>query len=134
MDKTRARRFVVLLSAAWLAGVAAPVAAERIASKAEAPAAAERIVAKAESRSASRATDHARVSDAVARDEVAGALAAQGLTAEGVEERLVRLSDEDLRRLAANLDQVQAAGTQVPDYIWILLGIFLAVTILAVIF
>jgi hypothetical protein len=120
MDRTRARRFVVLLSAAWLAGVAAPAAAERIASKAEAPA-------------ESRAADLARVRDAVARDQVAQALAAHGLTAREVEERLVRLSADDLRRLAVNLDQVQAAG-QVPNYIWILLGILLAVTIVAAVF
>jgi hypothetical protein len=110
----------LLLSAAWLAGVAAPAAAERIASKAEAPA-------------ESRAADLARVSDAVAREPVAQALAAHGLTAQQIEERLVRLSDDDLQRLAANLDQVQAAGN-VPNYIWILLGIFLAVSILAVVF
>ena len=74
-----------------------------------------------------------RVSDVVARDHVAQALAAHGLTAQQIEERLVRLSDDDLHRLAANLDQVQAAGN-VPNYIWILLGIFLAVSILAIVF
>ena len=120
MDRTLARRFVLPLSLAWLAGVAAPVAAERIASKAEAPA-------------ASRAADLARVSDLVARDHVAQALAAHGLSAPQIEERLVRLSDDDLHRLAANLDQVQAAGN-VPNYIWILLGILLAVTIVVTVF
>ena len=119
MDGTQARGLVVLLSAAWLAGVAAPAAAERIASKAD-PA-------------ASRAAGLARVSDVVARDNVAQALAAHGLTAQQIEERLVRLSDDDLHRLAANLDQVQAAGN-VPNYIWILLGILLAVTIVAAVF
>jgi len=73
------------------------------------------------------------VSDLVARDEVAQALAAHGLTPQEVEQRLGRLSDEDLSRLAANLDQVQAAGS-VPEYIWILLAIFLAVSILLMIF
>jgi len=120
MDRTQARGLVVLLSAAWLAVVAPPAAAERIASKAEAP-------------DASRAGDLAHVSDVVARDHVAQALAAHGLTAQQIEERLVRLSDDDLHRLAANLDQVQAAGN-VPNYIWILLGILLAVTIVAAVF
>jgi len=120
MDVRQSRRLVFTLSVAFLLGWALPAAAERIASRAESPA-------------AGRAADLARVSDVVARDEVAQALAAHGLTAEEVENRLVRLSDEDLRRLAANLDQVQAAGN-VPNYIWILLGIFLAVSILAMIF
>lgn len=120
MDRTGARRFFLLLSLAWISGLAAPVAAERIASKAE-------------STSASRAADLARVSDLVARDQVAQALAAHGLSAPQIEERLVRLSDDDLHRLAANLDQVQAAG-QVPNYIWILLGILLAVTIVVTVF
>lgn len=111
---------LLLLTAAFLLGSTLPAAAERIASKPESP-------------SASRAADIARVSEVVARDHVAEALAAHGLTAEQVEERLVRLSDADLHRLAANLDQVQAAGS-VPNYIWILLGIFLAVSILAVVF
>jgi hypothetical protein len=50
-----------------------------------------------------------------------------------IQQRLTRLSDEDLHRLATNLDQVQAAGN-VPQYIWILLAIFLAVSILVMIF
>jgi hypothetical protein len=120
MDMRGPWRLVFLLSVAFLLGTTLPATAERIASKAE-------------DASASRAADLARVSDAVARDEVAQALAAHGLTPEEVEERLVRLSDEDLSRLAANLDQVQAAGN-VPNYIWILLGIFLAVSILLMVF
>jgi hypothetical protein len=120
MDIRQPRRFVSLLSVVFLLGSALPSAAERIASKAEDP-------------SATRAADLWRVGDVVARDEVARALAAHGLTAEEVEDRLVQLSDEDLSRLAANLDQLQAAGT-VPNYIWILLAIFLAVSILAVVF
>jgi hypothetical protein len=121
MDMQRTRRLgVLLLAAMFVLGSTLPAAAERMASKTEGA-------------SASRATDLARVSDVVARDQVAQALAAHGLTAPQVEERLVQLSDADLHRLAANLDQVQAAGN-VPNYIWILLGIFLAVSILAVIF
>jgi hypothetical protein len=120
MDIRRLRRIVLLLSVAFLFGSTLPAAAERIASKADGP-------------SASRTADLARVSDAVARDEVAQALAAHGLAPQEIEQRLVRLSDEDLRRLASNLDQLQAAGN-VPNYIWILLGIFLAVSILVMIF
>ena len=42
---------------------------------------------------------------------------------------LAQLSSEDVRRLAANLEQVQAAGS-VPEYVWILLAAFLAVSTL----
>lgn len=97
------------------------------------PAAAERLPSRADDPAVSRAADLARIGDAIARGEVARALAENGLSAGQVQERLARLSDEDVRRLAANLDQVQAAG-QVPNYIWILLGIFLAVSILVMIF
>jgi hypothetical protein len=115
MDDTRARRLVWLLSAAFLLGPALPAMAERIASRAE-------------SQPAVRSADLAHVSDLVAR-----ALATYGLTPEQVDERLVRLSNDDLRRLAANLDQIQAAGN-VPNYIWILLAVLIAVTIIATVF
>jgi len=120
MDMRRTRWIVLLLSLAFLVGSSLPAAADRIPSKADDP-------------SAMRATNLARVSDVTARVEVAQALAAHGLTPLEVEDRLGRLSDEDLSRLAANLEQVQTAG-RVPEYIWILLGIFLAVSILAMIF
>ena len=77
--------------------------------------------------------DRATVESFLARDEVAQALAAHGLSSEEVEQRLARLSAEDLSALATNVEQIQAAG-QVPNYIWILLGILLAVTIVATVF
>ena len=83
--------------------------------------------------SPTRAHDLQDVKQLLARDEVAKALAAHGLSAEDVDQRLDQLSDEDLTALAANVDQVQAAGN-VPNYIWILLAIFLAVSILVLIF
>jgi hypothetical protein len=100
---------------------ALPVQAGLIASRAE------------EAPSASRAR---RLEDArafLAREDVAKALAGHGLSAEEVDHRLDQLSDEDLTALAANVDQLQAAGN-VPNYIWILLAIFLAVSILVLIF
>ena len=68
-----------------------------------------------------------------ARQEVADALAAHGLSAEEVEQRVAQLSAEDLSVLAANLDQIQAAGA-VPKYIWILLAILIGVTIIVTVF
>ena len=120
MDDTRARRLVFILSAAFLVGPTVPAMADRIASRAE-------------SQPDVRSAELARVGDLVAREEVARTLAAYGLSPEQVDERLVRLSNDDLHRLAANLDQVQAAGN-VPNYIWILLGILIAVTIIATVF
>ena len=97
------------------------------------PAMASVIPSKVEDATAARAADLAQVRDALARDEVAKALAAHGLRAEEIEGRLDRLSDQDLRSLAGHLDQIQAAG-DVPKYIWVLLAIFLAVSILALVF
>jgi hypothetical protein len=79
-----------------------------------------------------RAQDLQGVKELLARDEVGKALAAHGLSADEVDQRLDRLSDQDLRALAANIDQIQAAG-DVPKYIWILLAIFLAVSIIVLI-
>jgi hypothetical protein len=115
----RSHRLVVLLTLALGIGAVVPASAERIASKPDTPA-------------ATRAADLDRVSDAAARDGVRQALGALGLTPAEVDARLAQLSNEDLQRLAANVDQVQAAGA-VPQYIWILLAIFLAVSIIIMI-
>jgi PIN domain nuclease of toxin-antitoxin system len=82
---------------------------------------------------APREADLAQVKDFLARDEVAKALSSQGLSPDQVTARLAQLSAEDLHSLALNVNQVQAAGN-VPNYIWILLAVFLAVSILAIIF
>jgi len=97
------------------------------------PASAERIASRGEDVDASRPARLAQVREALAQAEVAEALAAQGLSAGEIEQRLGRLSAEDLQRLAANLDQIQAAGS-VPNYVWIILAVFLAVSTLAIIF
>jgi hypothetical protein len=96
------------------------------------PAAAERIPSKPETPSASSDAGLPSVTDLAARDGVRLALEAQGMSAADVSDRLHRLSQQDLQRLAANVDQVQAAGA-VPQYIWILLAIFLAVSIIVMI-
>lgn len=87
------------------------------------------IPSKAEAHSADLAT----IGSFLEREEVAQALVANGLSADEVEQRLARLSAEDLAALAANVDQVQSAG-QVPGYIWILLAVLMGVMILATIF
>ncbi len=114
------RRLTLALASLWLLPVI-PLAAGVVASRTE------------EAPSASRARHLEDARALLAREDVAQALAAHGLSAEDVDQRLDRLSDEDLTALAANIDQVQAAGN-VPKYIWILLAIFLAVSILVLIF
>jgi len=81
----------------------------------------------------SRAADAQALASFLARDEVARALAAHGLTAAEAQQRLARLSAEDVATLSSHLDQVQAAGA-VPNYIWVLLAILMGVTILATVF
>lgn len=81
---------------------------------------------------AARKADLATVQEVAARAEVRAALAARGLTPAETDRRLAQLSAEDLRMLAAHADQIQAAG-RVPNYIWILLAILIAVTIVTTI-
>lgn len=79
---------------------------------------------------ADREADLDSVRSFLARDEVARALQARGLTAGEAESRLARLSDEDLSALASNLDQVQAAGAMDRDRMWILIYILLGVLLI----
>ena len=116
------RRGGAALVLAFVVGSALPSVAEVIPSKAADPAPI-----------ASSGTDLAQVKAFMARDEVAKALASRGLSPDQVSARLQQLSPQDLHVLAANVSQIQAAGS-VPNYIWILLAVFLAVSILAIIF
>jgi len=112
----------VLLAVVVLGALASATDAAPIPSKAGDPAVA-----------ATAALAHDQVRTLLAREDVARVLAAHGLSPEQAEARLARLSAEDLASLAANPDQVQAAGS-VPNYIWILLAILMGVTILATVF
>ena len=76
--------------------------------------------------------DRAHVQSLLGRSEVAQALSARGLSPQEIEGRLAELSAEDLRSLAANVEQVQAAG-DVPGYIWILIAIILGLVIIGAI-
>ncbi len=123
MTRRPARTILFVVLASMALPIAAPALAAPVPSK-PAPATAP----------APRDADAATVRSFLERGDVARAMAGTGLTAPQIEQRLARLSDEDLRSLAANLDQVQAAGTEVPRYIWVLLAVFLGVLILAAIF
>jgi ABC-type uncharacterized transport system substrate-binding protein len=71
------------------------------------------------------------VREVVAIDGVSEALADQGFTKEEIDSRLAQLSDEELRSLAQNLEQVQAAGLTRDQWMWIGVGA-LAVLLLIV--
>src|SRR2546425_11722511 len=116
-DRLRARRLMVLLGVLLLAWPLAASAALIPSKEADPPVA------------HSRQADLEQVGALLARDEVAKALSSRGLAPREVERRLAQLSAEDLRSLAANVDQIQAAG-DVPQYIWILLAVLIVVIIL----
>jgi hypothetical protein len=76
----------------------------------------------------------ATIENVLAREDVTEALEAHGLGLVEIEDRLALLSNDDIRHLASHLDQIQAAGEEVPEYIWWLAGGLLAVLILIAIF
>lgn len=80
---------------------------------------------------ATRSSDLATVNSIIGREDVSAALAAQGFSSEQVSERLAALSNEDLRSLAENLDQVQAAGLTRDQWIWIGVGALAVLLLLA---
>lgn len=69
-----------------------------------------------------RTADLALVRDIAANDQVATVLTKHGFTQEQVNQRLSRLSPQDLHQLANNLDQIQAAGMTQQEWIWIGIG------------
>jgi hypothetical protein len=77
-----------------------------------------------------READLAALGAVLDQPQVAGALEAQGLTRDQVNERLAQLSPEELAGLASQVDQLQAAGQ--PMYIWIMLAVLIVVAIVAI--
>lgn len=71
---------------------------------------------------ASRDADLALVRDIAANEQVAAALASHGFNQQQVNQKLAQLSAQDLRQLAQNLDQLQAAGLTRQEWIWIGIG------------
>lgn len=69
-----------------------------------------------------RNSDLALVRDVVSNEQVANALEAHGFTTEQVNQRVAQLSQDDLSRLAQNLNQIQAAGLTRSEWIWIGIG------------
>lgn len=83
---------------------------------------------------ADRQIELAKIQAVVSEPQIAAALAQHGFSSEEVHQRLAQLSPEEIHALSSQLDQLQAAGADVPKYIWILLAVLLGVLILAAIF
>lgn len=80
-----------------------------------------------------REKDLAALDAVMDQEEVMEVLASHGFTREQVNERLAQLAPEELGALAAQAEQLQAAGQRVPNYIWILIGVLIVVAIVAII-
>ena len=70
----------------------------------------------------SRDADLAVVRAVAANDQVAAVLTAHGFTQEQVEQRLAKMSPQDLHQLSQNLEQLQPAGLTRQEWIWIGIG------------
>ena len=82
---------------------------------------------------AARQADLAKIQEVLNQEEISQALAAHGLSEKQIHQRLARFSPEELHALSSQIEQLQAAGAQVPTYIWILLGVLLGVLIITAI-
>ncbi len=71
---------------------------------------------------ASREADLTIVRDIAANDQVAAVLAANGFSADEVNQRLAQMSPQDVHQLAQNLEQLQPAGLTKQEWIWIGIG------------
>ena len=72
----------------------------------------------------------AEIQRVIAKPEVAEVIAQHGFTTDEVNERLAQLSPEEIHALSSQLDQIHAAGANVPTYVWILVAILLGVLII----
>lgn len=70
----------------------------------------------------SREADLTLVREVAANEQVAAVLTANGFTADEVNNRLEKMSPQDLHQLSQNLEQLQAAGLTRQEWIWIGIG------------
>ncbi|MEK6745020.1 MAG: PA2779 family protein [Nitrospirota bacterium] len=77
-----------------------------------------------------RSTDQTKVQSALESSVIKQRLLDFGLTPEETTARLNRLSDEQVHRLAANMDAVQAGGDVLGDVIVILLIVIIVIAVL----
>jgi hypothetical protein len=79
----------------------------------------------------SREADLTVVRDVAANDQVAAVLTANGFTPDQVQQRLDKMSPQDLHQLSQNLEQLQAAGLTRQEWIWIGIGALAALILIA---
>jgi hypothetical protein len=77
----------------------------------------------------SREADLTIIRDVAANEQVAAVLAANGFTADQVNQRLAQMSPQDLHQLAQNLEQLQPAGLTRQEWIWIAIGAIAALVL-----
>jgi len=77
-----------------------------------------------------RSTDQAKVQSALESSVIKQRLLDFGLTPEETTARLNKLSDEQVHRLAANIDAVQAGGDALGDVVLILVIVLIVIVIL----
>ena len=78
----------------------------------------------------SREADLTIVRDVAANDQVAAVLTANGFTPDQVQQRLEKMSPQDLHQLSQNLEQLQAAGLTRQEWIWIGIGALAALILI----
>ena len=83
---------------------------------------------------AARQAELAGIQAVIAQPEVSAVLAQHGFTNDEVHQRLAQLSPDEIHALSSQLDQLQAAGSGVPKYVWILIAVLLGVMILSALF
>lgn len=83
---------------------------------------------------ADRQAELAGLQAVIALPEVSAVLAQHGFTNDEVHQRLAQLSPDEIHALSSQLDQLQAAGSGVPKYVWILIAVLLGVMILSALF
>lgn len=78
----------------------------------------------------SRETDLALIREVAAQEQVAAVLAANGFTPEEVQQRLERMSPQDVHQLAQNLEQLEPAGQMSRRGVWIMVGAIAALILI----
>ena len=118
MKTTSANLVVLILIAVVCTLVAAPATALPTPSKTQ-----------ADQNLLQRQAELARIEAVIAEPEIAEAMARHGFSNDDVHQRLAQLTPEEIQARSSQIDQLQAAGSGVPTYIWILIGILLGVII-----
>jgi len=123
MKAASCRLVILTLIVALHASMVAPLAAMQTPSK-----------TTSDQSLADRQSELANIQAVIAQPEITAALAQQGFTNDEVHQRLAQLSPDEIQALSSQLDQLQAAGSGVPKYVWILIAVLLGVMILGALF